>query len=295
MYYFQDEKRFAFASSRKALFALGIPRRLNEFYLACVLVSWTAHHGAQTIELDVHRLPPAHTLTLTQGRLRIDQYWRLEDTPEIHLKNSQEYAEGLLSIYDRAVRERLRSTGGIGISLSGGLDSGSTAVLAARALRETGGRLKAYTAVPIHDVDHAEGELTIGDEWAFAQSTASAAGNVDATPVAARDTTPIQGIKSTLAIHAEPGHAAGNMFWIREILNSARRDGLSTLLTGQGGNGTVSWTGIDHPGMVRRLLKGWPLEAGRADTGLSSPAPGLPPRTSAYPSSRRARLEPLSD
>ena len=255
LYYHQDARRFAFASSRKALFALGIPRRLNEFYLACVLVSWSAHSGDQTIELDLHRLPPAHTLTLQEGAHRVNLYWRLEDTPELRLKSSQDYTEGLLSIYDRAVRDRLRSTGGIGVALSGGLDSGSTAVLAARALREINQHLRAYTAVPIHDTAHSTGARTIGDELSLAQATTAAAGNVDLIAVKAEAVTPIQGICSALAIHMEPGHAASNAFWVHALLNSARRDGLSTLLTGQGGNATVSWTGLDHGGTVKKLLR----------------------------------------
>jgi asparagine synthase (glutamine-hydrolysing) len=179
----------------------------------------------------------------------------LEDTPELILNNSAEYIEGLLSIYDRAVRDRLRSTAGIGISLSGGLDSGSTAVLAARALRERNQRLRAYTAVPVHDVGHATGEHSLGDEWPLAQATANAAGNVDIIAVGAENATPIQGIKATLAIHDEPGHAASNLFWIRELLNSAQRDGVGTLLTGQGGNATVSWTGIDRSGMLKKMRR----------------------------------------
>jgi asparagine synthase (glutamine-hydrolysing) len=263
LYYYKDERRFAFASSRKAVFALGVPRRLNEFYLACVLVSWTAHHGPQTIDPDVHRLPPAHTLTLADGRLHVDQYWRLEDVPELHLKDSGEYIEGLLSVYDRAVRDRLRSSKGIGIAMSGGLDSGSTALLAARGLRERNERLRAYIAVPTHEVAHASTEHTVGNEWHMAQSTAAAAGNVDLIAVAATGTTPIAGIKSTLAIHDEPGHAASNAFWIQQLLGSAHRDGLGTLLTGQGGNATVSWTGVDRPALIQSLRRAhsWKIAA----------------------------------
>jgi asparagine synthase (glutamine-hydrolysing) len=255
LYYFQDARRFAFASSRKALFALGVPRRLNEFFLACVLISWTAHEGSQTIELDLSRLPPAHALSLQDGRTSVEQYWRLEDTPELRLGSSQEYSAGLLDILDRAVRDRLRSTAGIGLSLSGGLDSGSTAMLAARALRERGERLRGYTAVPTHDVSHATSDRSLGDEWPYAQSTAEAAGNVDLIPIRGEAMTPIQGIKATLAIHDEPGHAATNAFWIRELLNTARKDGVGVLLTGQGGNATISWNGANPANLVRTFIR----------------------------------------
>jgi asparagine synthase (glutamine-hydrolysing) len=217
-------------------------------------VSWPAHDGSQTVELDLQRLPPAHSLTLTDGRLRIDQYWRLEDVPELRLKRSNEYVEGLLSVYDRAVRDRLRSSKAIGIAMSGGLDSGSTAVLAARALRERNARLRAYIAVPAYDVKDSGTGPTIRDEWPLAESTAAAAGNVDLIAVAATQTTPIQGIKATLAIHLEPGHAAGNAYWIQALLTSAHGDGLGTVLTGQGGNATVSWRGVDRAAMLKLLV-----------------------------------------
>lgn len=255
LYYYHDDRRFAFASSRRALLTLGIPRRLNEFYLACVLVSWSAHHGSQTIELDMHRLPPAHTLKMQEGRLQIDQYWRLEDTPLLHLQDNREYVEAFLPIYDRAVRERLRSKADIGVTLSGGLDSGSATGLAARALRESHRRLKAYTSAPIHDVGDAADAFRFADELPFAQSTAAFAGNVDLTIIRGVNTTPVQAMRRGLEIHAEPGHAAGNAYWIHDLLDTAQRDGIGTLLTGQGGNATISWTGLNRARRLTNMLK----------------------------------------
>ncbi len=253
LYYYADEKRFAFASSRKALFALGIPRRLNEFFLACVLISWSAHNGDQTIELDLHRLPPAHTLRARAGRIQTDLYWRLEDTPELRLRQPREYADGLLSVYDRAVRDRLRSRAAVGASLSGGLDSGSTVLLAARALKESGRRLPAYTSVPIYELGSRE-DVTFGNELPFAQAVADSAGNVDLVQIRGQVMTPIKAIRRTLDIHGEPGHGAANDYWIVDMLQSARGDGLGALLTGQGGNGTISWTGVDFYGSLWRWM-----------------------------------------
>ncbi len=260
LYYYSDSNRFAFASSRKALFALGIPRRLNEFFLACVLVSWPAHNGDQTIELDLRRLPPAHTLSAQAGRVKTELYWCLEDTPELHLKKQQDYVNGLLAVYDRAVRDRLRSRTEIAATLSGGLDSGSTVLLAARALKDQGRRLRAYTSVPIHDVSRMGEEVTFGDELPFAQAVASSVENIDLVTIAGRALTPIEAIRRTLEIHVEPGHAASNAYWVTELLSSAHGDGLGTLLTGQGGNGTISWSGMDHRAMALRCIqqRHWP-------------------------------------
>jgi asparagine synthase (glutamine-hydrolysing) len=253
VYYVHDGRRFAFASSRTALFALGIPRRLNEFYLACGLVSWPAHHGAQTIELDLSRLPPAHTLTLDSGTVKTDQYWRLEDVPPLNLRTSRDYVEGFLSTYDRAVRDRLRSSRDIGVTLSGGLDSSSVTALAARALREQGRRLRAYTSVPIADVSNTVDGDRFGDELPFAETTAASADNIDLIQIRGVGYSPIKAIRHALEIHHEPGHAAGNLYWIFDLLSHARADGINTVLSGQGGNATISWTGADRPRALQRL------------------------------------------
>ena len=73
VYYYQDATQFAFASSREALLALGVPRRLNELYLAQVLISWSAYHGETSIDLDIMRLPPAHTITVTREKTAVHQ------------------------------------------------------------------------------------------------------------------------------------------------------------------------------------------------------------------------------
>jgi len=254
IYYYSDARRFAFASSRNALHALEIPRRLNEFYLACGLISWSAHHGSQTIELDLHRLPPAHTLEIVGNSLRTNEYWRLQDVAPLHLRTSAEYAEAFLPIYDRAVRDRLRADHGIGVMLSGGLDSGSVASLAARALREQGGRLKAYTSAPTQDVTHTVDGNRFGDEVPFARAVASFLGNVDMVEIRSREITPIQGIRHALKILHEPSHASSNAYWIIDLLASAARDGVGCMLSGQGGNATISWTGMLFSRRIRRLL-----------------------------------------
>lgn len=256
--YWQQGEQFAFASAPQALYAIGAPRRLNELYLAQVLVSWFAYHGPQTIDLDIQRLPPAHAMTVTPQATRVWRYWRLEDTPELRLPSRDDYVQGFLEIYDRAVRDRLRSYRPVGVTLSGGLDSGSVTALAARALGEQGKRLTAFTAVPIYDTTQTVGAQRFGDETHFASLTAAHWANVDHHLLDSAAVTPMQGIHRTLAVMPEPAHAASNYFWITDLLDRAQAQGLGTLLTGQGGNATVSWTGA--PELRARLAAfrgGW--------------------------------------
>jgi asparagine synthase (glutamine-hydrolysing) len=127
--------------------------------------------------------------------------------------------------------------------------------LAARALNEQGIRLPAYTSVPLYDVSNTVDGNRFGDELPFAQAMAGFAGNVDLIKIDARDMTPIGAIRHGLAMHGEPGHAAGNMYWIYDLLKTAQNAGIGTILTGQGGNATVSWTGKSNERMMKYYIK----------------------------------------
>jgi len=243
LYYYRDAHRFAFASSRDALLALGVPRRLNELFLAQGLISWTAYHGPTTIDLDISCLPPAHAMSVTTERLDTQRYWFLEQTAELRLPTPDDYVEGFREVYAEAVRCRLRSYRPVGVTLSGGLDSGSVAALAARELRQQGKTLPAFTSVPICDVSDTVGPNRFGDETPFAQATARHAGNIVLHPITAEHTSPVAGTRRALEVLGTPSHAPSNAFWIQEILETAQQQGLGTLLTGQGGNATISWTG----------------------------------------------------
>jgi len=259
LYYYQNARRFVFASSRSALLAIDAPRRLNELFLAQLLVSWHAFHGAQTIDRDIMRLPPAHAMTVTPEETRVWQYWHLADTPELQLGSFEAYVEGLLEVYTEAVRCRLRTHRPVGATLSGGLDSGSVTALAARELQQRGQRLAAFTSVALHDVENTVGPNRFGDELAYAQASATHCSNVDLYPVNAANMTPIAGARRSITLLQEPLFAASNFYWMLELLQTAQGQGLGVLLTGQGGNATVSWRGWPELHSLRLMRKrhGW--------------------------------------
>jgi asparagine synthase (glutamine-hydrolysing) len=154
--------------------------------------------------------------------------------------------DGLLDIYGRAVRDRVRSFRPVGVTLSGGLDSGSTSALAARQLGKDGKRLMAFTSVPIHDVSKSTSSRRFGDELSLAKATAEFLGNIDLFEIPARDISPLNGIRRGLEIMAEPGHAASNFFWIFSLYKETQKQGVGVILTGQGGNASVSWNGAQN-------------------------------------------------
>ncbi|MBI2864750.1 MAG: asparagine synthetase B [Chloroflexi bacterium] len=254
LYYFAGERTFAFASDRRALLALNLaPVEMDELILAAVLVSWAGCQGERTLHKPLKRLPPARMLVVTPERLETRQYWHLERVPELRLSKREDYVAAFQDVFDEAVRCRLRANhpaggqGGSGdhpiaVTLSGGLDSGSVTATAAGMLRERGERLLAFTSVPLSDTTAYVGPA-FGDELPFARATAEHAGNVDLHTIPAADVSPIAAIRRSLQVHGEPGHAAGNYYWILDLLDTARSHGCGVLLTGQCGNASISWKG----------------------------------------------------
>ncbi|MEI7844373.1 MAG: asparagine synthase-related protein [Chloroflexota bacterium] len=258
LYYYLDAQMCAFASERKALLALKLaPLEMDELYLAQILISWPAYHGERSIYQQIQRLPPAHTLKVTPEKNNVRQYWRMEDTPILRLAKRQDYVEAFREKFDQAVRARLRSVGGVATTLSGGLDSGSVTVTAAALLRREGKRLAAFTSVPLFDTRPYVDENHFGDEFSFAQAAAQFAGNVDLVPITAENITPIQAIRHVLAIHDEPSHAAGNLFWLYDMERTVAAQGFRVLLTGQLGNASISWTGDPSAGLFQSNPREW--------------------------------------
>ncbi|SRR5713226_1829439 len=87
-----------------------------------------------TIFQSIKKLEAGHTLLYHKGEASSSKYWDipLEDYP-IADKTEAQYTEELRETLDRAVRSRLVADVPVGLFVSGGLDSGLVAALAARA------------------------------------------------------------------------------------------------------------------------------------------------------------------
>lgn len=274
LHYYLGGGRLAFASSLPALLALPcVPRRLNELQLARLLAVWHGD-GFATLYQDVARLPPAHLLVVEGGHARAVRYWRMEDAPPVELPSDEAYAEAFLAHLEAAVAARLRSAGPIGATLSGGLDSGSVTAVAARLLRARGAGLAAFTAAPRFPADDLVGPRVAADEWPIAARSAALVGVAEHIAVRAEQSSPTATLAQIQRVLGEPQHAAANFHWIFDLLAAARARGVNVLLTGQVGNGGVSWAGdpVRAFSLLRagRAAEAWQaLAAYRAASGRS--------------------------
>lgn len=243
LYYWRAARTLAFASCQKALLALAeVPRRPDLLRVAQVLTSWHGD-GIRTAYEGISRLAPAHWMRASAAGVEVRRYWFPENTAELRLGSDEEYVEGFLEIYGEAVRARLRCHRPVGATMSGGLDSGSASALAARELRARGQRFPVFTSVPIHDTNGLVAPRYIANELPWVEATSRLAGNIDVHPIRAEEVSPLAAIERWLTLTDGPGHAASNFYWIFALLDEARQRGLGAVITGQCGNGTVSWTG----------------------------------------------------
>jgi asparagine synthase (glutamine-hydrolysing) len=245
LFYYKSSNVFIFSSSLRSLLAhKAVPVEINELFVTKILVSWSPL-GHETAYSNINRLPPAHYLVVSEETFQVKKYYNLEDTPDLHLSNPSEYYEKFLEVFSKAVKVRLRSDKPVCSTLSGGLDSGAVSALAAIELKKQNQRLKCYCSVPLYDISQLDlGPRRFGDEGFLASETARFSGNIDLEKISAADISIPDSIRFLLATHLEPTHAAGNYFWIAAILKQAQASGFGTLLTGQGGNATISWTGL---------------------------------------------------
>lgn len=265
LHYFHRPPVFAFASDPEALFAAaGAGRRINEKRLASFLTLTPLGGEDETCWEDIRLLLAGHALTATPGTISVRRYWEIKRAPAAAGRKDEEYVAGFLEHYRAAVKARLRSRRPVGVALSAGLDSGSVAALAAQALGEDGRKLTAFTSVPVYPAAHlVPGALT--DEWPLARAVAGRYGNIEHLAVDAASISPLAGIERAVAIFHAPQFAAVNEFWILAVHDAARERGLGVMLTGQIGNGGVSWSGgRDY---IFRLFA-----AGKWDAGMKAMA-----------------------
>jgi asparagine synthase (glutamine-hydrolysing) len=133
--------RFCFASELKALtmipgFRADVNPRSVADFLALSYVP-----DPDTIYKDVFKLPPAHTLTVTESGLRLRRYWQPSFDVDPN-RNFDEAVEEIRALAADAVERRMISDVPLGAFLSGGVDSSAVVAFMAQRAPE---RVKTFS------------------------------------------------------------------------------------------------------------------------------------------------------
>jgi asparagine synthase (glutamine-hydrolysing) len=129
-FYTHISDHFNFSSSLNALrLDPRVSETLNEIAIGDYLLFGVNQDHSTTTFKDIQRLPPGHTLTITNNAIKIRRYWAPSIPPEVRFRDSNSYVERFSELLSHAVSDRLRIAR-VAISMSGGLDSTSLAAVA---------------------------------------------------------------------------------------------------------------------------------------------------------------------
>jgi asparagine synthase (glutamine-hydrolysing) len=244
----QREGLLAFASTALALTGYdGIGHELDEDRLAEYL--GLVMRTERSWVTGIRPLPPATALWFDASGVQEWRYWQVSDRVETRWSPS-EHAEALRDALDTAVRARLDRADGVGVALSGGLDSTSVAATAAAMLGER--PLFSYTSAPPAGWVAKPVRNREADESYLVTELAVRYPNLRTSFVDGRGQSFVDGYEPLFEAGASPPRNPCNTTWFHEIFRQAHRDGVDTLLTGAGGNMFFS---ADDPRWLVELLR----------------------------------------
>ncbi len=236
-YYAATESKFAFASEPRPILSLPyITDEINKKYIARFLSDGRGSR-AETSFKDIHKLEPGHTLHVTYDiSTKSKRYWNPADWIEgIDHWSDDEYEEGFKEVLNDAVKAQLRSNTGVGIRLSGGMDSSAIASLVDSSNRKSS---PVYTfsgvfpSLPnqkkrrVHERKYIDSVLREGNFESFF---------IDASRLS-----PFLGLEEMVEIRGEPFNLHAHYLLFR-TLSIARRHNIRSLLDGSEGDAVVGY------------------------------------------------------
>jgi asparagine synthase (glutamine-hydrolysing) len=251
LHYYQSPRFVAAASMPKGLHALPeVPREPNEHAVAEFL-ALLPESGSASFFRHVDRVAPGEIVIISADGLKRRNYWDFEYNP-LKLRDD-EYIDATREAFDRAVRARLRGVeGAVGTHLSGGLDSSATSATAAR-LMAPNGQVIAFTAAPAVGFEERRSSDRFNDESDHAAAVAAQYPNVEHVIVRSDAKSPLNALDRNFFLFDRPLLNLCNAVWTDDILDLAKARGLKVLLTGEMGNMTTSFGGLQNlSGMLAR-------------------------------------------
>jgi asparagine synthase (glutamine-hydrolysing) len=260
-YYHTNPRSFVFASEIKALFAApSVSRDPDLSALARFLAHELQDDEDGTSFVSVCQLPPGHSLRISASSRSapvLHRWWSLPDDALDPTPSPDEVTWRVRTLFDDAVRLRLRSDVPVGSCLSGGLDSSSIVCTAAAQLKRIDPRVRIHTFSARSD----EPEI---DEGRFIDQVVHATG-AEPHEIFPTGETFRRTVARVIWHQEEPFHAP-SVFAQYEVMRIAHETGLKVLLDGQAGDElfagyyhfvTAYLADLCSRGHWRRFVKEW--------------------------------------
>lgn len=245
LFYVEAGSRVLFATAPQSLLDQpGISRALNRAALADHLCQrWPDPH--ETFFAAVRRLPPSWRAVISGGHLRLQRYWdpAPEDRPIQWL--TPEETERFDEVFDRAV-DRCLCDGPTGIFLSGGLDSISIAAVATDRARRIGQNLPLALSLGFSDpsCDERVLQAAVARDLGLRQHLLDPHEAVGSLSLLEQALGLNQATAAPILNPWQPAYLA--------LARRARREGVRTIMTGQGGDEWLTVSPYLSADLIRR-------------------------------------------
>lgn len=163
LYYTDGEEALYFASEQKALFAAGVPLKLDP-HMWEELLCFGYVSGERTPFEGVKRLLAGHYLMWQGGETRITRWWNLsERSNALQTEIPKDISGWFRQAFDKSVNYRRISDVPVGILLSGGLDSTSVAASLSSQIES---KISSFTVrFPERGYDESEIAKVVAKKW----------------------------------------------------------------------------------------------------------------------------------
>jgi asparagine synthase (glutamine-hydrolysing) len=243
----------AAASVPRALFSLGVPKRLNEQRLADSAMLHFSDEETGWFH-ETSRVPIGSIVELRPDQPReLRRYYDMARLPDVRMGSDAEYIAKASELFDEAVRTCIAGTRKPGNTLSSGLDSSQVAVRTLKALGP-GARLPTFTFHPEAGWDGIAENGMLGNERPWVEEFAAMHPGLD--PHFTDNAGYANDHRWPEMFHLMDGAPSGacNMYLFHGIYALARDQGCDRLLIAEWGNYTFSDKG--EWAFVELLLRG---------------------------------------
>ncbi len=251
-YYYLSDDLFVFSNDIRGV--IGHPEVSKNYNDRSITMFLSGDFGFydenDTFFSEIQKLEAATSITITLDDSLKSIYWKTDNIPAVQYNTYEEYVEKLRELLLDAIQVRLRTSYPVASHLSGGLDSSSIAILAARELKKRNQILYAFNWIetPIENKD------SCYPEWGFA------------IQLAKHENIKQKHIKLTAEFMSEMYDniditTDDTSFYFGEYLvrDEAEKYKVRTLLSGWGGDELISYNGYAYiSGLFRQghFIKG---------------------------------------
>ncbi len=122
LFYFKDKNKFIISSEKKAIFDLGVKKKLNLPSILNFIYRGVYQHSKQTFFDGIYNIEPGMFATIKNGNISLKKWFNFE----YDINNKIKYYDArdqLDYLIKKSIRLSLRSDKNIAVSVSGGIDS----------------------------------------------------------------------------------------------------------------------------------------------------------------------------